>query len=373
MSQATLQAPASDPTSIGPSSGPSCEKCGFLTMAAACPACGWYPSVGIYVEIDATFEALHGAPIPQAEGAAPPPEGLAKHLAVWKGLVPAWGWMLLGTTLAVFVACVAARVMTDASPTYRTVWGVSLLLGGAMTALVAHIACFVLMSSDDADLGVADLLVKPLRAWSRLLAELPRRVTVLNAANAGVTAALGAALVVGGIPYESLLDWGFKARAKPNLAGMIAEQAQKIEGKEKSMEEAVNDFAGKAAGDLTGDQPEVEKPRTPLDCVVIGYTARGDAKTGAKQIDSLLLAADARGKLKYIGAVRPLLEKVEMRELLRKFEQAPSSRPLVTTNATALWVRPKFTCRVTYTEWPDGSRPKQLKWDSLMEEVQLPW
>jgi hypothetical protein len=281
--------------------------------------------------------------------------------------------MLVATTLGVFVACVAARVTTEASPSYRTLWGVSLLLGGAMTALVAHITCFVLMSSDDAELGVADLLVKPLKAWSRLLAELPRRVTVLNAANAGVTATLGAALVVGGIPYENLLDWGFKARAKPNLAGMIAEQAQQMGGKDKSMEEAVNDFAGKAAGDLTADKPEVETPRTKLDCVVVGYTARGDTQTGEKQIDSLLIAADARGKLKYVGAVRPRLEKQEMRELLRKFEQSPASRPLVATNATAVWVRPKFTCRVTYTEWPDGGRPKQIEWDSLMEEVQLPW
>ncbi|MGL4511620.1 MAG: hypothetical protein ACRCT8_00905 [Lacipirellulaceae bacterium] len=353
--------------------GPCCERCGFLTKSAACPACGWYPSLGIYVEIDPQFEAMNGVNVPLPEGAPAPAEGLAKHLAVWKGLIPVWGWVLLGTTLACVAGCIAARVATDATPYVRSVWGVSMLLGGMGTALVAHITCFVLMSADDADLGLADILVKPLKAWGKLLTQLPQRVTVLNVANAGVTSALGAALIVGGIPYESLLDWGFKARAKPNLVGMIAEQAQKIEGKDESLEDSVNDFANKAAGDLTADKPRVEKPRTNLDCVVIGFLAGAHPETGEKRIEALLIAGDNRGKLKHLGSVRPVLDAKDAKDMLSKFERYKSSRPFVQTSITAQWVQPRFTCRVSYTDWAEGGKPKDLKWVSLLEEVQLPW
>ena len=44
-------------TAFSAALGPACEKCGRPNGLAACPHCGWYPVLGIHVEIDDAYEA----------------------------------------------------------------------------------------------------------------------------------------------------------------------------------------------------------------------------------------------------------------------------------------------------------------------------
>lgn len=381
MSNATLPEESSEPSAAGTevaapeAAGPACEKCGFANEAAACPKCGWYPVLGLHVEIDDAFEAIMQAPaaVEGADAEAPTDKAQPewqKHLAVWQGLIPGWAWLMIGTTLGVVAAAIAGRVASLENSALQTTIGVTGLIAGASLAVVMHLVGFILCSSDDADLAITHVVIKPLVTWKRLLAELPRRLWLANSANLGLTTALSAALIVGGIPYEKLLDWKFKAAPKKNLIASIAQQAAK-NGDDKSMEEAMNDFADKAVGELNGDaspKPPVEKPRQKLECLVIGYQVDKDDK-----LTKLLLAADSRGKLKYIGAVRPKLDADETEALMEKFAKARSTRPFIRTTDDGVWLRPKFTCRVTYTEWAEGSKPRELKWDTLLDEVKLPW
>lgn len=357
--------------------GPSCEKCGLPTNAAACPRCGWYPSLGIHVEIDEAFEAVMNASAAPAgaegdEPAAPKQPEWAKHVAVWRDLIPGWGWLMIGTTLGIVAAAVVVRVVTASNSTLHMWCGVIGLAVGLFVALTMHVIGFVLCSSDNADFGVADIIIKPFKTWKQLLSELPERLWLANSANAGLSTALCAAAIVGGIPYERLLDWGFKAPPKQNLVGAIAQQAAQTGGGEDDLEGAMSDFADKAAGDLEGaaaePTPPVEKPREKLECLIIGFQAGSDGR-----IDGFLLASDVNGKLKYVGRVVPTLDRDVERNLLKKFEKNVSTRPFVKTSQSGTWLRPRFTCRVTYTEWPKGSRPKELEWDELLDEVKLPW
>lgn len=352
-------------------SGPTCEKCGQASDAAACPRCGWYPSLGIHVEIDEAFEAVMNAPAPAAESestAAPAKPGLQQHLQVWRGLIPGWGWLMIGTTLSVVGTAVAVRVASLSSSGLQSYAGVTGLIGGASVLLIAHVIGFLLNSFNDADSSVSDLVIKPLKAWKVILAALPERLWLANTANAALTTALASALIVGGIPYERLLDWGFKARPKASLVGMIADQASKNQGGADNLEDAVEDLAGTAGGLKDDKQKKPKVVRQRLECLILGYRTDRDG-----QLSELLLAADQKGKLKSIGRVRPTLSGGEKIELVGRFKESTASRPFVKTSESAIWLRPRFTCRVTYNDWPDGKRPKGLKWEELLDEVKLPW
>ncbi|MEN0109317.1 MAG: hypothetical protein AAF805_01215 [Planctomycetota bacterium] len=384
MSEATLPEPTADSTAAAAASAqdavdglPVCEKCGYATAAAACPKCGWYPSVGVFVEIDEKFEAVvtaqEGGGDGESEAAEPAPttSEWAQHVEVWKSAIPGWGWLLLATTGGVVAAAIAARVGVTQAPQWHTAVGLGGLLVGLVVALAAHVTAFIFASSEDADLGVADLLIKPFKAWKALLAELPQRVWLTNTMNVGLTTALGAALIVGGIPYERLLDWGYKPRAKQTLVAMIAEQAANGPGSgAKNLEDAVGDFAGKAGAVEGGKKPEpkAEKPRTNLECLVIGYQTNKDGG-----LEKLLLAADSRGKLKYVGAVKPKLSEEEAAALLARFAASHAARPLVKATDSGVWLRPRFMVSATYTEWPEGRRPRDLTWGAMMDEVKMPW
>lgn len=386
MSEATLaeeqieaSAETAGKTSVDASvdAGPVCEKCGLATEAAACPKCGWYPSLGIHVDIDQNFEAAMNN-LPPAEEADPAaaaarkPSEWQKHLAVWSDLIPLWGWIMIGTTFGAVVAGVACKVISLTSPSLQTVIGVSGLIGGLALALVAHVVAFLICSFDDADFGVADLVIKPGKTWKQIFSELPERVWLANSLNLGVSTALSAALIVGGIPYEKLLDWGFKARAKPNLIAAIAENAPQGEAS-GSLEDAMGEFTEKAGVENfnpagSNQAPLPPKPRRRLECLIIGYQTN---KAG--EITRFLLAADDTGKLKYVGSVRPELDVREQSELLKAFEKRSSTRPFVKTPEVGVWLSPKYMCRVTYTDWERGKRPQDLEWDEMLDELKSLW
>lgn len=384
MSETTLtdETPEVDPTavldeienSIDEVDGPSCEKCGFATNAAACPKCGWYPVLGIHVEIDEAFEAVMTAPSAEAaeeasEVDASKPEW-QKHLEVWSGLIPMWAWLMIGTTLAAVGAGIGVRLATSGSPALHMYCGIGGLLIGSSIAAIAHLIGFILCSSEDASFGVVDILIKPFKTWKKLAEKLPNRVWLANSMNLGLSTVLASVLIVGGIPYEKLLDWGFKARAKKTFVAMIAEKAASVPGEGKdNLEDAIGDFAGKAGDvDAPPPKPVAPKPRQRLECLVMGYQTDSNGKLVA-----LLLAADQRGKLKYVGRVKPNLPKREATQLVARFRENGSTRPLVRTPESGTWLRPKFMCRATYTEWPDNKRPKDLEWGELMDEVKIGW
>lgn len=374
----TTTAPDEAESPSAEQAGPACEKCGLATNAAACPRCGWYPSLGIHVEIDEAFEAvMNNVPAePTAEQsevaaeAADMPEW-KKHLAVWNGLIPGWGWLMIATTLGAIGLGIGVRLATLTNPGLQMICGIGGLVGGVAVAAIAHLVGFLLCSSEDADFGVPDLIIKPLKTWKKLAGQLPERVWLANSLNLGLSVALSAALIVGGIPYDRLLDWGFKARAKKSLVAMIAEKAAQTPGNgTDNLEDAMSDFAGKATEGLDGVEPTppAAKPRQKLECLVVGYQTDSQGKLLA-----LLVACDSNGKLKYAGRVKPDLDEAEAALLVQRFEKNHSSRPFVKTPESGHWLRPKFMCRTTYTDWPDGKRPKDLEWDEMLDDVSLGW
>lgn len=105
--------------------GPCCDKCGAALTAKdslVCQKCGWYASIGSYVEIDKSWEVASNPDLASEEDqpTAPPTR------------LPTWAWILMGCVVGVIVESVAARLLTADGSAVRTFWSLSQLLVGAV-------------------------------------------------------------------------------------------------------------------------------------------------------------------------------------------------------------------------------------------------
>ena len=318
--------------------GPCCEKCGAPipeNASLACQKCGWYASIGGYIEIDRSWEVASDPKLAGEEEAQPEP----------KAKFPTWAYILGGCIFAVIAESVLVRIGTAQNPATRTSWSLWQLLLGFIAFGVCHTYCFVQVMKHEADVKFLDYILRPIKTWSVAFRGMPEKGWVCYVGLSGLTAVAMSLLVIGGIPYERLLDWNVKEKAKFNLMGAIMDQAQNMASEDdKSLEEAVGDLAGKA--ELDDEKKKNAGPkREREDCIIIGYMANS---TG--EILTLFLAAERYAKLSYAGSVpaRGLSEE-DMEQLKTQLVRAKSHRPFVKVSIDgAQWVKPKYLCRVSY-------------------------
>jgi ATP dependent DNA ligase C terminal region len=156
-----------------------------------------------------------------------------------------------------------------------------------------------------------------------------------------------------------LWDWGFEAPVKQDLMGAVMNRAKQVDSGDKSLEEAVGDFAGNAGVD--GEPVEPEKPRDKTDCVILGYQLDRDGR-----LETLILGAAHGSKLIVAGRVRPEMEEETRSQLLMSLAAIKRNEPFVVMEADATWVEPKIACRVTYGEKLKGGALRDVQWDSLL-------
>lgn len=342
-----------------------CEKCAAPLpheAMAACPACGWYARLRTYVEVTPEYEdAMAG------RAAAP-----KSHLEVWSTLVPAWGWAMLGLTLVGIAGSFAVRYSIE-DPDQRGHWALLQMLIGAGVFGLAHFIAFFIVAAGDPDMGVFDMVVKPFRAWGRLLSGMPHNAWVPTVANLGLTASVCAVAVIGGINWDAFWEWNFRAPVKKNLLAAVA--AAGGPATDMSMEEALGQFAQDAAIDPSKLGPKSKRDARPakverkkIDAIVLGFVPGKDRK-----VESLLLATEHNGALTYAGRVTPKLPPEEDAELATRLWQARASHPLITVPAEAEWVRPKFACRISYEKRVESGMLQSILWEEMLGELQLPW
>jgi hypothetical protein len=344
--------------------GPRCEKCEApLTseIVSICRRCGWYPSLGAFLEVDPNWETHDD----DAPAAAEKPE--LTHLGVWLKMLPRWSWVIIASVLLVIIESVVARFVTPAGSELRTYWSLSQIMIGLLIVAGCHIFNFLVLAADDADFGVLDLLLKPLKLWLRAFHNLPTRLWMVDAAACGLVAVIMSFLVIGGIPYERFWDWGFTPPVKQDLMGAVMKRARQLDSGKGSddLEEAMKDFAGDA--DAEGkDLPNVPppKPKQSADCVILGYRLDKEGR-----LDTLLLGAVHRGKLVYAGNVRPRMEPGEVRSLIAMLESSRAQQPFIAVEAEAIWVEPKYTCRVKFREKANNGSLREIEWSELLNRI----
>jgi hypothetical protein len=246
----------------------------------------------------------------------------------------------------------------------RTAWSLSQLAVGVIAAMICHVFNFLVLAADDADFGVLDLLLKPLKLWVRAVHNLPTRLWVANTAACGLAAAVLSLVVIGGIPYERLWDWGIEAPPKQELMGAVMDRVKELDSRNgaDNLEDAIGDFAGEN-GDLGDDlpKPQPEKPREKADCVILGYLVDREGR-----LDSVLLGTAHRGHLIYTGRVKPELSDEDLAALMQLLKASRRRDPFIPIEAEGMWVEPKVTCRVSFGERQRDGRLRDIKWHSLL-------
>ena len=123
--------------------GARCEKCDARLVSdvvSICRHCGWYASLGSYVEIDPEWE--RNSETEPAAAATPRPT----HLQVWLGLLPRWSWVIIASVLFVATESIVARLVTPADSSIRTMWSLSQLAIGVLIVgrLLAILTCKII-------------------------------------------------------------------------------------------------------------------------------------------------------------------------------------------------------------------------------------
>jgi|tagenome__1003787_1003787.scaffolds.fasta_scaffold20947008_1 hypothetical protein len=344
--------------------GACCEKCKARLLSdivSVCGRCGWYASMGSYIELDPTWETDSEAEPATVETPRPG----VQH---WLTLVPRWCWVIAATMLALVIESVVARLATPADSWIRTTWSLSQLAIGFSAAFGCHVFNFLVLAAEDAEFGLFDLFVKPLKLWARTIQNLPSRLWLANAATNGLAAALLSVLVIGGVPYDRLWDWGVKQPPKQDLMGAIMDRVKQLDNGEGSgdLEKSIGDFAGNK-GDELKEKPKtaLPKPRENTDCVILGYLLDGEGR-----LSTLLLGTVKGGQLVYAGNVAPKLPADEMKTLTESLKLIESKRPIIRIDYAATWVQPKFTCRVSFGQRAKSGLLRDIEWSKLLGSIE---
>jgi hypothetical protein len=352
---ATEEPEAIDDTAHSEWTGARCEKCAapMKSEVTVCRSCGWYPSLGRFLEVDPNWETQTDSSQPVS--AAPQ----KSHLRVWFDLLPRWSWVIIASVFVIIIESVIARFTTSGSQ--RTTWSLLQMAAGFLATSGCHIFNFLVLAADDADVGVIDIILKPIKLWMRAFHYLPKRLWVSNLAISGVTAIAASFLIIDGIPYERLWDWGFEPPAKQELLGAVMDRVKKVESqKEQSLEEAIGEFAGEASA----DEAAPAKPRQKADCVILGYQLDKEGR-----LNDLILGTNYLARLVYAGRVNPEMSEDERSRLLKLLKPIRTHEPLISIESdTTKWVKPKYACRVTY-DTKERGRLQGIQWDRLLGQI----
>ena len=321
-----------------------------------CKRCGFYPALNMCIEVDAQAEA-------HAEGA---PEPAKSHLEVWKSLIPRWAWVLIAGVAVLFIVSLAARFMVPQGPP-RAIWTYAQFIIGVVALLAAHVLCYMFAIMVNDTLSFLDIIIKPFVIWKATLDELPKTIKRVAMGGWGLTAAIFAALVVGGVRYDEIIDWGKvppKKKLKPTVTIPIDAPPD-----DKSMEESLEDFKEQAGvGELTDEQLQKLKGNRQkmVKCLIIGFTPNRES-----DFDSLVLAVEEGVKWRYAGVMREGVP-VEVRSLLnQRMRTIRRSSPVVPCDVKAIWLEPKLMCTVWYEDWGADQRLLRPFFDKLQPDFVL--
>lgn len=351
--------------------GPVCSQCEspMKPDQMACRRCGYYPSLGITVDLDSDWEAAVDPDCAQ-------PAGETKTaVEEFAAAIPSWAWPLVTSNLAILGISAAGRLLLPAESTIFQFWGVWQLVLGLALVCVLHLVCFVMTASTDTTVGLFDILVSPMKAWFKTFSRLPERQWLVTGASNGVMMSLCAAVIIGGINWDRLWDWGIEQPTDTSLVEAIASAAGNGPVNDEGLEEAVQDFAGQAGNVDGGDGKAKEKPEEPkevvrqsTDCLIIGFEMND-----LEQISKLYLATEKMGRFVYAGTLEPELEPEVAQQLRYNLTHARAGSPLVQTGAVANWVQPRFPVRVSYTVQAGNGRLREMKIEKMLPPLQLPW
>jgi hypothetical protein len=275
-------------------------------------------------------------------------------------------WILAGAQLAVVLVSLAGRLLTEPDSTARMSWALAQWGLGTVVFWVAHFRAYLFAIMENAQLGVLDLVIKPLAIWGPTVKALPGSLRLVLCGSCSFTGGLCGPLLIGGIPYAAIWEIGPRAQARQNLVQAITSQAAKAQGTARNLQEAVKGFAGEGNGEgMERAKPVAPPPARTIECLIVGYRPLDES-----DFSELLLAADVDQQLRIVGALTAGIPDEVRDELNRALRTSHRETPFVRTNVTGMiWVEPRWACRVRYRDWTSSRRLERPVFDELLAEL----
>jgi hypothetical protein len=261
--------------------------------------------------------------------------------------VPRWVWVMAVGCLSILLVCTWLSVRLPQNCLERAVISTALIGLGFVSLIAAEVWAFPMIAMEAHSLAIWDFVLS-FRFWAFVMKRLPRTRCPVCLLSWGLTAMLGAILVVGGLWY-----WlPGKKKVKFYLDAPIAKSAPQERGK-PSDEEVINNKAGVDVAKVNAttadndDEDDKDTEPTIMKCVVLGYIPDEDGK-----LDGLVLGVREKGgKIRYAGVVRRGLNKAnqdQVRSQLAKHIQAkPPNADLPELRVPVIWVDSRVSCEVS--------------------------
>ena len=350
-------------SSVPETEAAGCPKCGTLESwgtASWCPNCGYYPRLGMVVGGEQVAA--------QEPDSQPAPSTHLEALA----RLPQWSYILAAGVIGIFFVSLAVRIVTPDDSLARSLWSTTQLLVGALTFIGMHAYAFIKAGARANRLNAFDIIVHPIDVWRPTFQGLPGTAKRVWAGIWGLTAAICAITIIGGIRYSVLTeDWGFKERPKQNLMKRIRDQmlanAKDAEEGADNLNDAIKDFAGDEEAKKKEEEKKHELEMLSADCVVIGYNV--DKQTG--DVTGLVLATVVDDKLQYAGVVNTGISEEAQEQLRKKLPALEQKDPFLKCPVSAIWVKPVVTCRTSFKSWSENKRMESPVFEELLAETDL--
>jgi hypothetical protein len=213
--------------------------------------------------------------------------------------------------------------------------------------------------------------MNPAGVWRPTIDELPRTARRIWMAAWGLTAAICAMFIVGGIRYSALLDdWGFKKRADSALTTHVRITSSQKAAGTGTLAASPHTGAPERAESAATVPAEIATRGTDvemlaIDCVIVGYNI--SPRDGS--IANLLLASLVYGDLQYVGKVSKGIPEDVGKELALRLSELKRQIPIVKCPGTAVWVKPVVACKANFKSWTDDKLMVDPEFQELMAEI----
>jgi hypothetical protein len=288
----------------------------------------------------------------------------------WADL-PVWARILAAGVLAVFTANVSARlVIPDQSPARMHV-ALLELAAGLGVFVTMHCAAYVKASMSNSGVRFLDLVLHPLVNWKPTIEQLPGTARRVWLGAWGLTAAVCALIVLGGIPLGALFDnWGVRKRVNAEMASRVRGESPELPvaggARAGNLDEKVRERADlEAQATVIQPQNDTDLEMQSADCVVIGYNV--SARDGG--VTELILASLVDGELKYVGSVTQGIPEDVRQELSHRLPDLKRETAFVSCPGSCIWVKPVVACKTSFRGWTDDNRLSETTFKELMADI----
>jgi hypothetical protein len=292
------------------------------------------------------------------------PRRQESEFALAARLIPGWVWVLLAGLTAVTATSCAADISLALPSFARAVWSTTQFFVGIVCLLMAGVCVSHKLGLNRDHYILVDLLL-PDRLWVKAVKALPETRWPVCVAAWSLTAAICAAVWVGGWTYW-LPEHMERRPGKSAVAKYVKEAAGKKELNREpgdgNPEDPLAPQDGTPQDPAAPDRPEAAAPpRSVTRCIVVGYTMKDG------EVASLLMATVDGGEMRYAGTVPVGDDPDVKKDLLTRFTPLKADAPVFPDlGVRAVWLQPRLACEVESAGLDEDQLLKEAQFKGLV-------